>query len=94
MKTVLENKAKALAGALITALVSYAALAFQQGTALTLHGLEAAAVGAVVGFLGVHQAPANKKRAHAGDAGYSLIEVCFALVLLVIALVILFHYVH
>jgi hypothetical protein len=28
------------------------------------------------------------------DAGYGLIEVCFALVLLVIALVILFHYVH
>ena len=93
MKTVLENKAKALAGALITALVSYAALAFQQGTALTLHGLEAAAVGAVVGFLGVHQAPRNKERRDAGFADGVVITIA-ALVVIACGIVYLVKHIH
>ena len=94
MKALIENKAKALAGALFAAIAGYGATAIIAGTVLTLHGLEVAAAGAVVTFLGVHQAPRNKDRRKAKDAGYSLIEVCFALVLIVIAMVILFHYVH
>ena len=98
MKTLIESKAKALAGAVITAIVGYAALALQQGTALTLHGLEAAAAGAVVGFLGVHQAPKNKQRHKtAADAGMTIVEAVVAIIgLLVIVWLVVFlvHHTH
>jgi hypothetical protein len=51
----LAHRAKALAGAVLAAVVAYAGDAIQSGTALSLHGAEMAAVAAVVTGLGVHQ---------------------------------------
>lgn len=55
----LEYRAKALAAAVAGAVVAYVATAVQSGDPLTLRGAVAAAVGAVVSGLGVHQAPRN-----------------------------------
>lgn len=85
MRALLEAKAKAVAAAVVTAVVGYVALALQQQSALTVHGLEAAAAGAVLGFLGVHQAPKNKERKTAHrQAGYTPVEAVVAVCCLVI----------
>lgn len=95
MKALIEARVKAIAAAIGAAIGAYLLTALTTGTAATLHGLEVAAGTAALAFLGVHQAPKNKDRHRAAaDAGYGLVEMCFALLLIVIALVILFHYVH
>lgn len=81
MKQLLEAKAKAIAGAVVTAVVSYVGLAIIQSQVLTLHGLELAAVSAVLTFLGVHQAPRNKRPK---DAGETFPEVLYILTLLAV----------
>lgn len=55
----LEHRVKALAAAVLGAVIAYAATAVQAGDPLTIHGLIAAAVGALAAGVGVHQAPAN-----------------------------------
>lgn len=98
---VLEAKAKAVAGAVVTAIVSYVGLAIIQGQILTAHGLELAAAGAVLTFLGVHQAPKNKERAPKrrvrADAGLVAQTVVLWLAIAVLALILillLIHHVH
>jgi ABC-type Co2+ transport system permease subunit len=62
MKALLEAKVKAVVALVVSGVVAYVASAIIAGQVLTLHGLEIAAATAVLSFLGVHQAPANKKR--------------------------------
>lgn len=57
IKALLEARAKAVAAAIVTAVVAYASTAITHSTVITAHGLEAAAVGAVVAFVGVHRVP-------------------------------------
>lgn len=53
----LEHRAKAIAGAVLAATVTYATTALTTGNALTAHGLEGAAAAALLAGLGVHQVP-------------------------------------
>lgn len=62
MLAVLAVRIKAVAAAVVSAVASYVATAVVAGQVLTMHGLEVAAATAVLSFLGVHQAPANKNR--------------------------------
>ena len=62
MPAILAARVKAIAAAVASGVASYAATAIIAGQVLTLHGLEVAAATAVLAFLGVHQAPANKAK--------------------------------
>jgi len=57
----LTARIKAVAALIASGVASYAATAIIAGQVLTLHGLEVATATAVLAFLGVHQAPANRK---------------------------------
>lgn len=63
LRTQLAHRAKAIAGAVIGAAVSYAGTAVITGTVFTWHGLEAAAVAAAMTGLGVHTVPNRPKKA-------------------------------
>jgi hypothetical protein len=52
---ILKAKAKAIAGAIISAAVAYIGTAATTGNPATVHGLELAAAAAACTFLGVHQ---------------------------------------
>jgi len=62
LRHLIEARIKALAALVASGVAAYAASALAAGQVLTVHGLEVAAATAVVAFLGVHQAPENKKR--------------------------------
>lgn len=60
LRHVIEARVKALAALVASGVGAYAASAIAVGQVLTVHGLEVAAATAVLTFLGVHQAPANR----------------------------------
>jgi len=94
MKALLEQKAKAIAAAVVSALAAYLLTALTTGTAATLHGLEVAGGTAALAFLGVHSAPKNKRR----DAGFIAANVLLVWLLVAIAVIVLVlliqHHVH
>lgn len=63
LKQLAAEKAKAICGAVLAAVVGYLGTALATSTAITLHGLEVAAVGALAVAVGVHQTPNRKHRA-------------------------------
>lgn len=60
MRALIENKIKAIFAAVTAAVASYWLTAATTGNVVTLHGVEVAAVTAVLTFFGTHEAPANK----------------------------------